>query len=382
MTKFNTSLLFIIILILSLSCQKKVTPEIQKYTISIDSIRKSFDVSGYDTVWFSVSPKDEKKPIVIVNQYEYNGYYEKYANPNIVKATDKYLVLTRDFPEYSNLANIQLTLLAYGTVQSSTNTPYVTSIIANDKSSGKILFQTYTQQWVIWDIKTNKMVSTSSLNLNIVDYNSTSGQILVKDGYYLKLYNEKFDLISTSGYFPSILNAKNLCFTGIGNSVSYYSSHDNLGHNFTFTNTETKTSSESSFYYMYNYNASQNVKAYLSRYGSYYYLRYSINNSSYNTAITEYYNYFSDFEISNNGTYLIYNYNGTLRLHNLQDWASSYINISNNSNYKPCLNGNSNKISFIDIYNKLEIYDIQSNTVSYPLNGTTYGSSSIIAAYW
>lgn len=383
MTKFSSSLLFIIILISSISCQKKVTPEIEKYTISIDSIRKSIDVSGYDTIWFSVSPKDGKKPIVIVDPKDYESNYRQYANPNVVKATDTYLVLSRDFPEYQNIGTIQLTLLAYGTRQSSVTASYVTSKATSSTLNGKILFRT-SSYWVLWDLKTNKAISTASSSLDVVDYNSTTGQILVRSGSvsYLYYYNENFTVynnyyIANLSYYTS-----NWCFLGTSNTVSYFNSYDDLGHLFTPPSTNTTTALESSYYSMYQFNASEYAHAHImySSFNSYYYIRYSINNGSYKIAATSYYDYFKNIEISKDGKYLLYTYNNELRLFNTGTQSS--INTSNYTNIKPCFDNSFSKVCFIDTYNRLAIYDIDGKTTSYPLDGTAYGSNYIYQAYW
>ncbi len=379
MTKFITSLLFVLTLIFIFSCKKKVFPEEGKYKITIDSIRKSTTTSDYDTIWFTVSPQDGKKTIVRVSGYT-NDY--GYANPKIVNATDKYLVLDRNIQGYNNSSRIRIAVLAYGSAQSYDDVPYLTTTKTTNNSqlSGKILFKT-NSNWVLWDLKANKVISTASSSLEVVDYNSTTGKILVKSGSYLYYYNE--DFTTYKNYYIANLssNASNLCFNGTSNSVSYFDAYDNFGHQFTPPSTNSTTQLEYYYYYMYQFNASQNAQAHVMySSSSYYYLRYSINSGLYQTASYASSNSFNNIEISNDGKYLLYTYNSKLTIYNTS--TLSTIDLANYSYYKPCFDNTFTKVSFIDLSNRLTIYDIQSGGTSYPLYNTSYGIYNIYQAYW
>lgn len=374
MTKFITSLLFALALIFIFSCKKKVFPEEGKYKITIDSIRKSTTTSDYDTIWFTLSPKDGKTPIVAIRDNEYG-----FANPKIVSSTDKYLVLSRNFSGYNNYANIRITVLAYGIQQSYAEAPYSTTPKTNNniKLSGKILFQT-NSNWVLWDLGTQKVISTASFNLEVVDYNSTLGKILVKSGSYLYYYNEDFSTYSS--YYNSDYNySSNYCFDGPSTSISYFSTHDRYGHKFTPSSTFSPILPDNYSNYLFSFNTSQNTNAYVTYYHNYYYeLRFSNNNNIYQTISSSNYNNYDNIEVSSNGSYILYTYDYALKIYdvNKNSTITPYISTYN----KACFDNTSSKVSFVTS-NQLGIYDITSGDIIYPFSNSSY-NSIIYQAYW
>jgi hypothetical protein len=377
MTKFITPLFSVLAFIFICSCKKKVFPEDEKYTISIDSIRRSASVSDYDTIWFTVSPQDGKKTIISVNGST-NTYL--HANPEIINATEHYLVLNRNFPNYNNGSQIRLTVLAYGFQQGYIDTPYLTTTTTtsnNIKLSGKILFQT-NSNWVLWDLGTQKVISTASFNLEVVDYNSTLGKILVKSGSYLYYYNEDFSTYSS--YYISDYNySSNYCFDGPSTSISYFSTYDRYGHKFTPSSTFSPILPDNHSNYLFSFNTSQNTNAYVTYYHNYYYeLRFSNNNNMYQTISSSNYNNYDNIEVSSNGSYILYTYDYALKIYdvNKNSTITPYISTYN----KACFDNTSSKVSFVKS-NQLGIYDITSGDIIYPFSNSSY-NSIIYQAYW
>lgn len=382
MTKILYKILLASLLVSLLQCSKvkEIPKPKDSYALTINKISIN-NKTSIDTVYYSITPKDDKKIILQIDSLGNSSWTNSNANVSIVSQTETYVLVKRT-NNFNNL-DLKIDALAYGSVQSSVTIPYANGTIntgGNTSGTDKILFQAG-NEWVVWDLKNNKKLYSTSLYLNIVDYNSQTGMILVLNGSYLQFYNENFTKSTITDFYSYYLNyAFNIRFSGSGNDVSFVENYYNYGRNFDSQG----TLSSNNYMYDYNSNNTKSIYAELvySSNSGYYNLNY-VKNGAIKTIESSYYK--SDFtnynlvEVSKDGKYILYNYGSNLNVYNTSNSSKKTIYYYNYNTAS--FNSTTSKICYLE-NSELAIYDINSNSISYPLQNTSYGNSYIYYTFW